>query len=79
VRAIVNIRKRGAGIPDGGLFTQQQYERGLGNDAMSSGQLPERGAVEVKGVDEEVELKIHPQFIPNSSLPAVMPTAIMET
>jgi len=54
VRAIVNIRNRGAGIPDGGLFTQQQYERGLGEDAMGSGQLPERGAVEVKGVEEEV-------------------------
>ena len=54
VRAIINIRNRGAGIPDGGLFTQQQYERGLGENAMASGQLPERGAVEVKGVEEEV-------------------------
>jgi hypothetical protein len=54
VRAIINIRNRGAGIPDGGLFTQQQYNRGLGEDAMSSGQLPERGAVEVKGVEQDV-------------------------
>src|SRR5215207_1957107 len=54
VRAILNIRNRGAGIPDGGLFTQQQYERGLGEATMGSGQLPERGAVEVKGVEEEV-------------------------
>jgi hypothetical protein len=27
VWAIINIRNRGAGIPDGGLFTAEQYER----------------------------------------------------
>jgi len=54
VRAIVNIRNRGAGIPDGGLFTADQYERGLGDEAMQAGQLPARGAIEVKGVEEEV-------------------------
>ena len=61
VRAIINIRNRGTGIPDGGLFTADQLRRGRGGaGAGSSGetafpaQLPARGAVEVKGVDEEV-------------------------
>jgi hypothetical protein len=62
VRAIVNIRNRGAGIPDGGLFTAEQLRRrrnaGDGSGHAGEGwpaQLPARGAVEVKGVRENVE------------------------
>ena len=59
VRAIVNIRNRGAGIPDGGLFTVDQFRRRRGrSDPATDGlagfpaQLPARGAIEVKGVRE---------------------------
>ena len=60
VKAIVNIRNRGAGNSDGGLFTADQLRR-RGNTAnLQSGgpvgfpsQLPARGAVEVKGLHED--------------------------
>ncbi|MEJ7872887.1 MAG: hypothetical protein WKF67_11575, partial [Rubrobacteraceae bacterium] len=61
VRAIVNIKNRGAGIPDGGLFTADQLRRdgggveaGAGAAAGFPAQLPARGAVEVKGVEDDV-------------------------
>lgn len=55
VRAVVNPINRGAGTPDGGLFTSDQLRR----DGESSAddwpaQLPARGAVEVKGLREDV-------------------------
>jgi hypothetical protein len=48
VTAIINLRNTGAGIPDGGLFTAPQLK---GWDVASDplqGQLPARGAIEVK-------------------------------
>ncbi|MGD0998726.1 MAG: N-6 DNA methylase, partial [Thermoleophilia bacterium] len=51
VRCVVNPANRGAGIPDGGLFVASQFERG--QTAPLPGQLPMRGAVEVKGVAED--------------------------
>lgn len=53
VRAIINTRNRGAGIPDGGLFTADQFGRERGSGPQP-GQLPERGAIEVKGPGDEV-------------------------
>lgn len=53
VRAIVNTKNRGSGIPDGGLFTADQFGRDRGAGP-TPGQLPERGAIEVKGPGEEV-------------------------
>ena len=50
VRCVVNPANRGAGIPDGGLFVANQFERG--QTGPLPGQLPARGAVEVKGVAE---------------------------
>ena len=59
VRAVVNPRNRGAGTPDGGLFTSDQLRRDRGDGESSTGdwpaQLPARGAVEVKGLREDVE------------------------
>jgi len=46
VRAIINTKNRGAGIPDSGLFTVDQFGRDRVPDRVPS-QLPERGAVEV--------------------------------
>jgi hypothetical protein len=61
VRAIINLRNRGAGIPDGLLFTADQLRRreegtdpGSGGAAGFPTQLPARGAVEVKGLLDDV-------------------------
>jgi len=48
VRCIINLQNRGAGIPDGGFFTADQIQRG----EPVVGQVPRRGALEVKGVGE---------------------------
>ncbi|HEX8423211.1 MAG TPA: type ISP restriction/modification enzyme, partial [Pyrinomonadaceae bacterium] len=59
VRAVINLKNRGAGLPDGGLFTAGQLKK-LGGDevvrepAAFGGQQPERGVLEVKGTGEEV-------------------------
>jgi hypothetical protein len=52
VRCVINLRNRGAGIPDGGLFTADQFARG--EEEPPAGQLPARGAMEVKGTNEDV-------------------------
>ncbi|MGA9773866.1 MAG: type ISP restriction/modification enzyme [Blastocatellia bacterium] len=59
VRVVINIRNRGAGLPDGGLFTARQLKRLGGDDAVREpasfkGQQPERGVVEVKSAKEDI-------------------------
>ncbi|MCC8999488.1 MAG: DNA methyltransferase, partial [Candidatus Contendobacter sp.] len=46
VRCVITLANRGAGIPDGGLFTADQFQRG--DKAPLPGQLPARGVIEVK-------------------------------
>ena len=53
VRFVSTIKNVGAGIPDGGLFTADQLQRGAPG-AVFAGQPPARGAVECKGTGEEV-------------------------
>lgn len=59
VRAVINLKNRGAGLPDGGLFTARQLKK-LGGDevvrdpAAFKGQQPERGVIEVKGANGDV-------------------------
>ncbi len=58
VKCVINIKNRGAGIPDGGLFTAEQL-RVSDAEAVASvkgfnGQIPARGVVEVKGTKENV-------------------------
>ncbi|HET7274759.1 MAG TPA: hypothetical protein VFI91_06240, partial [Longimicrobiaceae bacterium] len=53
IRCIINLRDTGGGIPDGGFFTQQQFPKASA-DSPSEGQLPERGALEVKGLQDDV-------------------------
>jgi hypothetical protein len=53
VHCIINIKNRGAGIPDGGLFTIDQLQRDPDADPFLS-QLPARGAIEVKGTSEDI-------------------------
>jgi hypothetical protein len=46
VRCVINPANQGAGIPDGGLYVANQFEKQSG--APLPGQLPARGAIEVK-------------------------------
>jgi len=53
VRCIINIKNRGAGLPDGGLFTPDQFQKASDTDPLP-GQLPSRGVIEIKGTGDEV-------------------------
>jgi hypothetical protein len=53
VRCVMNLRNRGAGLPDGGLFTKDQLQD-CPMDRLVEGQKPARGAIEGKGTGEEV-------------------------
>jgi len=46
VRCVINPANQGAGIPDGGLYVANQFEKGSSEPL--PGQLPARGAIEVK-------------------------------
>ena len=46
VRCVINLANRGAGIPDGGFYTPDQFPRG-GTEPLP-GLLPARGALEVR-------------------------------
>lgn len=48
VRAVSQLANTGGGMPDFGLFTANQFQNTKDSDP-APGQLPERGAVEVKG------------------------------
>jgi hypothetical protein len=54
VRCIMNIRSEGAGLPDGGLYSVEQFQKRTKRE-LREGQLPERGAIEVKSTGEEVD------------------------
>lgn len=52
VRCVMNLKNSGNGMPDGGLFTVEQFQRQA--DGMPKpGQLPARGAIEAKGTKPE--------------------------
>lgn len=58
VRCIINISNQGAGLPDGGLFTADQFQRqtdASGGGTPKAGQLPARGAIEAKGTKPNVK------------------------
>src|SRR3954468_12543178 len=52
VRCIIHPRNRGAGLPDGGLFTSDQFQRASEHEPLP-GQLPSRGVLEVKGTSDD--------------------------
>lgn len=52
VRCIITLRNRGAGLPDGGLFTPEQFQRGSPSDPLE-GQVPSRGVIEVKPTSDD--------------------------
>ena len=43
VRCVINLQNQGAGLPDGGLFTADQFQKGVDLEPLP-GQLPGRGA-----------------------------------
>lgn len=53
VSPVLQLKNRGAGQPDGGLFTHDQLKRNAAPEDFSV-QPPNRGAVEVKGLAEEL-------------------------
>ena len=53
VRCIININNQGAGLPDGGLFTADQFQR-QADSVPQPGQLPARGAIEAKGTKPDI-------------------------
>jgi len=54
VRCVINIANRGAGLPDGGLFTAGQFQKASDAEP-KQGQPPERGVLEAKPTSESVE------------------------
>jgi hypothetical protein len=46
------LANRGAGNPDGGLFTANQFQKGIGAEPIL-GQMPERGVIEVKSTTDD--------------------------
>jgi hypothetical protein len=53
VRCVINIKNRGAGIPDGGLFTPDQFQKRSGDQPLP-GTLPARGTIEVKPAKDDI-------------------------
>lgn len=52
VRCILQLANRGAGNPDGGLYTPDQFQK-LTDQAPIAGQKPARGAIEVKPAGDD--------------------------
>ena len=52
VRCIINLANRGAGLPDGGLFTAEQFHKPSEAEPLP-GQPPARGVIEVKSTSDD--------------------------
>jgi hypothetical protein len=52
VRCIIQLINRGAGHPDGGLFTKEQWDHG-NEQAPLLGQVPARGVIEIKPTSDD--------------------------
>ena len=52
IRCVLTLANRGAGNPDGGLFTYNQFQK-ASDKAPIPGQLPEHGAIEVKPTHDD--------------------------
>src|ERR1700722_16038097 len=51
VRCVMGLKNQGAGMPDGGLYTPDQFQRG--DDEPLAGQAPARGVIECKKVKDD--------------------------
>jgi len=52
VKCIINLQNVGAGLPDGGFFTQEQFQK-FADAALLPGQTPARGVMEVKSAKDD--------------------------
>lgn len=52
VRCVLSLKNRGAGIPDGGLFTEEQLKKSKGGEKPLP-QIPARGVIEVKPTSDD--------------------------
>lgn len=52
VRCILNIKNQGAGLPDGGLFTANQFQS-VSETGLLPGQIPACGVIEVKPTSDD--------------------------
>ena len=52
VKCIINLQNVGAGLPDGGFFTQDQFQK-FTDGAPLAGQTPARGVIEVKATKDD--------------------------
>jgi hypothetical protein len=52
VKCIINLQNRGAGLPDGGFFTQDQFQK-FTDASPLAGQVPARGVMEVKSTKDD--------------------------
>ncbi len=55
IRCILQLANRGAGNPDGGLYTPDQFQK-LTDDEPITGQKPSRGAIEIKSTRDDAWL-----------------------
>lgn len=53
VACVFNLQNTGGGLPDGGFFTPDQYQRG--SQAPAQGTLPSRGVIEVKPASQDMD------------------------
>ena len=53
VRCVINLANAGAGLPDGGLFTPDQFQKASASEPRD-GQSPARGVVEVKSPADDL-------------------------
>ncbi len=51
VKCIIQLRDTGAGLPDGGLFTEEQIRNDVSD--LSTGAIPARGAIEAKSTSDD--------------------------
>jgi hypothetical protein len=51
VICVMNLADQGAGLPDGGLFSEEQFDKKAKEP--KQGQMPSRGAIEVKGAKDD--------------------------
>ena len=55
VRCVINLKNQGAGIPDGGLFTANQFSKKTAADKTPFEAIfPERGVIEIKSTQEDI-------------------------
>lgn len=57
VRCILSLKNQGAGLPDGGLFTANQFRKNNNAEPFIS-IIPERGVIEAKGMGEDINITI---------------------